>query len=312
VHVPVLSGPALEWLRIREDGVYVDCTAGAGGHAELIVRRLSSGRVLALDRDIEAVRRCRERLASYPRALVFHANYNRLATVAAEQGVRRVDGVLIDAGLSSAQLDDATRGFSFQVEGPLDMRMDTSQGPTAADYLGGVSEDELARVLRAYGDIRPARRIAKSIVRRRESGAMRTTTDLRDAVRDALPFVAGEPEEIRTVFQAIRIAVNDEYQALESGLRQAIDLLAPEGRLVAIAFHSGEDRIVKNVIRDESRPRRELTPDGRLRSQSPGRLKVLTPKPITPDENEVAANPRAHSARLRAAERIRDIGGEVA
>lgn len=306
MHVPVLAGPAIEWLRIREGGVYVDCTAGAGGHAEWIARRLTKGRLIALDRDLDAVQRARERLAGYAQAIVVHANYSRLASVLEELGVARVDGVLIDAGLSSAQLDDAARGFSFQLEGPLDMRMDTSQGLTAADYLGSVSEDELARVLKAYGDVRPARRIAKTIVGRRRSRPIRTTTDLRDAVKEALPFVGREPEEIRTVFQSIRIVVNDEFRALESGLRQAVDLLAPGGRLVAIAFHSGEDRIVKNVMREESRPRRELTPDGRVQSQGPGRLKVLTPKPISPDDDEKAANPRSHSARLRAAERIQE------
>ncbi|GMU92279.1 MAG: ribosomal RNA small subunit methyltransferase H [Candidatus Hydrogenedentota bacterium] len=309
MHVPVLAGPAIEWLRIREDGVYVDCTAGAGGHAELIVRRLTKGKLIALDRDIEAVGLTRERLAGYAQAVVIHANYSRLASVVEELGIAHVDGVLIDAGLSSAQLDDASRGFSFQLEGPLDMRMDTSQGLTAAEYLGSVSEDELARALKVYGDVRPARRIARSIVGRRRSRPIRTTTDLREAVKEALPFVGREPEEIRTVFQSIRIVVNDECRALERGLRQAVDLLAPGGRLVAIAFHSGEDRIVKNVIREESRPHRELTPDGRVRSQRPARLKVLTPKPISPDHDETAANPRSHSARLRAAERIREREG---
>lgn len=304
MHVPVLPGPALDWLRVRPDGVYVDCTAGYGGHAELIARRLTSGRLLALDRDPEAVDRVRRRLSKFPQVDVVHANYSDLTAVLRERHIAEVDGVLIDAGVSSAQLDDPRRGFSFQADGPLDMRLDARQSTTARDLLMRAAESELVHLLRAYGDVRPAKRIARAIVQRREQGRMNTTADLRDAVFEALSFVTGTPDEVRTVFQAVRIAVNDEYAHLEAGLRAGIDSLAPGGRIVAISFHSGEDRIVKNTLREESRPQRAFHPDGRIAAERPPRLRVLTHKPVTADAAELAANPRAHSARLRAAERL--------
>jgi len=303
-HVPVLEGPALEWLRIREGGVYVDCTAGAGGHSESIARRLTTGRLIAFDRDAGAVERVRKRLSAFSNVDVVHANYGELAAVLVGMGVGTVDGVLIDAGLSSVQLDDVERGFTFQADGPLDMRMDTSQGLTAAEFLGSVREPDLAQLLREYGDVGPARRIAQAIVQRCSRGRLETTGDLREAVREALPFVTGDPDEIRTVFQAIRMAVNDELRWLRDGIDQAIGQLSPGGRLVAIAFHSGEDRVIKNALRDASRPRRELHPDGRTKRTYPALIQVLTPKPVSPDDDEVRANPRSHSARLRAAERL--------
>lgn len=303
-HVPVLEGPALEWLRVRGDGVYVDCTAGAGGHSESIARRLTTGRLISFDRDAGALERVRTRLVGFANAEVVHANYGELAAVLNRMGVNSVDGVLLDAGLSSVQLDDAERGFSFQADGPLDMRMDTSQGLPAAEFLAGVREPELTRILREYGDVAPARRIAQAIVQRSQRGRLETTGDLREAVREALPFVTGDPDEIRTVFQSIRMAVNDELRWLRVGIEQAIRVLAPGGRLVAIAFHSGEDRVIKNALRDASRPMRELHPDGRVKTTIPAIIKILTPKPLTPGEDEVRANPRSHSARLRAAERL--------
>ncbi|MBM3289985.1 MAG: 16S rRNA (cytosine(1402)-N(4))-methyltransferase RsmH, partial [Candidatus Hydrogenedentes bacterium] len=300
--------PALEWLDVRPGGTYVDCTAGLGGHSELICRRLAGGRLIALDRDPVAVDRTRERLGPFGCAEVVQSNYGNLARVLSERKVGPVDGVLIDAGVSSMQLDDPRRGFSFQYEGALDMRLDTTQALTARAYLATCPEQELVRVLRAYGDVRPAQRIAKAIVRRRERHALETTFDLRDAVCEALPFVHGTPEEVRTVFQAIRIAVNDEYRGIEEGVRAGTDALAPEGRIVVISFHSGEDRIVKNIFRDESHARRTFQADGRTASVAPPRLRVLTSKPVTADAAELADNPRAHSAKLRAAERLGERG----
>lgn len=305
-HVPVLADAALSWLRIREDGTYVDCTAGAGGHSALIAERNPRGRLVALDRDPSAVALARQRLEPFPHATVFHRNYAELTEVLAEAGIENVDGILLDAGISSMQLDRPDRGFAFQEEGPLDMRMDPTRGPSAAEFLGRIDEAELARILKEYGDVRPAKRIAAAIVARRRRGGLSTTSDLAGAVAEALPFVRGVPEETRTVFQAVRIAVNDELGGLESCLIQAVDALKPGGRLVAIAFHSGEDRIVKNVLRDASRTQRDLYPDGRVRGVRPPRLKVLTPAPVTPEPEETRRNPRAHSARLRAAERLGD------
>ncbi len=303
-HIPVLARAVLDGLRIREGGTYVDGTVGGGGHASLIAEALTGGRLIAMDRDPESVARAQARLARFPGVTLLHRNYGELAEVLRELGIGFVDGILIDAGLSSIQLDDPRRGFTFQEEGPLDMRMDTSQGLTAAQYLSHVREDELAETLRSYGDVGPARRIARAIVKRSKSGAMKTTRDLADAVSESLDFVHGMPEETRTVFQAVRIAVNEEYNWLEAGLRQALDVLAPGGRLAVIAFHSGEDRIAKRVLQDVSRTKEILWPDGRVRERLAPVVRVLTPKPVQADAEEIRFNPRAHSARLRVAERL--------
>lgn len=303
-HVPVLAGLALELLRVRKGGTYVDATVGPGGHARLIAAALEGGRLICLDRDPYSVEVARERLSSFDSVTVLHRNYGELSQVLEDFGLEEVDGILFDCGFSSLQLDNPRRGFSFQEDGPLDMRLDPTTGRTAADYLACVGEQELVSVLKTCGDVRPARRIAKAIMKRRQAGALQTTRDLAQAVAEALDFVRGVPEETRTVFQSIRVAVNDEFRWLEAGMQQAIDALAPGGRLVAISFNSTEDRIVKNALREASRIRRELHPDGRVRATLKPRVKILTRKPVQPGEDEVRRNPRSHSARLRAAQRL--------
>lgn len=303
-HVPVLAEPAIELLSIRGDGTYVDCTTGAGGHAVMIARLLTTGCLIGLDRDPAALALAGAKLAPYPNVTLVQCNYSSITEVMAEQAIEGVDGILLDAGVSSMQIDDAHRGFSFQEEGPLDMRMDTTQGVTARDFLAHATQEELARIFKEYGDIKPAKRLAAGISSRARQGKLKTTRDLADAVGEALHFVTGVPNETRTVFQAIRMAVNDELKSLRNALEQAIDLLKPQGRLVCISFHSGEDRVVKNVLRDASRKRRELFPDGRVRRTLPARLRLVTSKPVTPTEEETRSNPRAHSARLRAGERL--------
>lgn len=304
MHVPVLAAAALHWLDVRPDGLYVDCTAGAGGHAVLIARRLERGRLIAIDRDPDAIAATRKRLKTFPDATVVHGNYADLEDILASLGIQRVHGVLIDAGVSSMQLDAPHRGFSLQRQGPLDMRMDPTTGRTAKDFLDDVTEDELVRTLRTYGDLRRPRRIARTIIQFRNAGRMNTTRDLLNAVRHALRVERDIPDEARTVFQAIRIAVNDELHALEQGIRAAIRVLHATARLVIITFHGGEDRIAKNVLREASRPRQVLRPDGRIDHIEPPMLHVLTPRPVKPGPDELLENPRAHSARLRAAERI--------
>lgn len=305
MHIPVLLDRAIELLDVKPDGIYVDCTAGAGGHAEEIARRLESGRLLALDRDPVAVALTRARLRPYKRVQVQQANYRDLTCVLAEVGISVVNGILIDAGLSSMQLNDPSRGFSFQEEGPLDMRMDTTSGPTAAQYLASVDEDELMRVLREFADVPKANKIAAETCKRRAQAPLKTTQDLVQVVCDAFPFVNGVPAETRQVFQAIRIAVNEELQALSHVIDTAIAALAIGGRLVCITFHSGEDRIVKHLIQKLSKPTRELHPDGRTKEILPAVLKNLTRKPVIPNPEELRTNPRAGSAKLRAAERVR-------
>jgi 16S rRNA (cytosine1402-N4)-methyltransferase len=218
-------------------------------------------------------------------------------------GILGVDGVLIDAGLSSMQIDRPERGFSFQEDGPLDMRMDQGSGPSAAEWLAAVTEETLATALRDLGDVGPARRVAKAILERQRAGRMTRTGDLAEAVRGALDFVRGEPAEIRTVFQAVRIAVNRELECLRRGLEAAVDVLNPGGRLVVISFHSGEDRVVKDAFRAWSRPEKELMRDGRVRSVRGPRLRLPVSGPILPSEDETRSNPRAKSAKMRVAER---------
>lgn len=286
-HVSVLLEPALEFLAIRPDGIYVDATFGAGGHTRAMLERISgTGRVIALDSDPTAVERARALDSSH---LIFaSANFRRLADVLDELGVAQVDGVLFDLGVSSMQFDEAYRGFSLSKDGPLDMRMNPHAGKSAYEVLATASERELADIFFEYGEERSARRIARSIVERRSIGALpTTTTDFAKLVAGAV-HRPGHRERIHPatrVFQALRIAVNDELDALRDGLDSAVGRLRGAGRVVAISFHSLEDRIVKRKFREDSR------------------LNVLTKKPVTPDEGECEENPRARSAKMRAAER---------
>ena len=286
-HVSVLLEPALEFLAIRPDGIYVDATFGAGGHTRAMLERISgTGRVIALDSDPTAAERARALDSSH---LIFaSANFRRLADVLDELGVAQVDGVLFDLGVSSMQFDEAYRGFSLSKDGPLDMRMNPHAGKSAYEVLATASERELADIFFEYGEERSARRIARSIVERRSIGALpTTTTDFAKLVAGAV-HRPGHRERIHPatrVFQALRIAVNDELDALRDGLDSAVGRLRGAGRVVAISFHSLEDRIVKRKFREDSR------------------LNVLTKKPVTPDEGECEENPRARSAKMRAAER---------
>lgn len=305
MHIPVLADAILEWLRVREDGVYVDCTVGMGGHSAMIAERLGAhGRLIALDRDASALATAQERLSAFPIVQCHKSNYADLAEVAEQLNIDAVDGILIDAGVSSVQLDSADRGFSFQTKGPLDMRMDASSEPSAREYLATVSEAELSRVLKEYGDLRHSKKIARAICARRDEAPLTTTEDLLDVVSQCYDFVQGIPDEVRTVFQAIRIAVNDELVSLERGIRAAVDLLAPQGRLLVISFHSGEDRVVKNVFRDLGRRKIVRHLDGRTKESIEPILRILTRKPILPSDEEMSANSRSRSAKLRVAERV--------
>lgn len=300
-HEPVMTGPAIEWLRIQEDGIYVDCTVGAGGHSEAIAKRLTGGRLIALDRDAAAIELASERLKPYRQAQVVRGNYSELKSLLAELGISSVEGVLIDAGVSSMQLDTPSRGFSFQREGPLDMRMDRSRGETAVEFLSTITQSDLARLLKSYGDIRPSKRIAAAICRRRDARTLESTGDLVEAVREGLGVKRSVPEETRTVFQAIRMAVNSELEGLSACLEQGIDLLRAGGSFVVITFHSGEDRVVKTAFRDASRKRQVLSPDGRVIRTEAARLRLLTRRPVVASREELLRNPRSGSAKLRAA-----------
>ncbi len=304
-HEPVLLAEALEALRVRPGGRYLDCTFGRGGHARAILARLGpEGRLYALDRDPEAAAAAR-RLSEAESRLVFgQAPFSRIGEHARRWGiVGRLDGVLMDLGLSSPQLDDPRRGFGFRQDGPLDMRMDPASGRSAAQWLAEVEPETLARVLRDYGEEPRAARIARAIVRAREQAPITTTGRLAQIVAAAAGYRAGRRHPATRTFQAIRIQVNRELEELRGALDQALEVLAPGGRLVVISFHSLEDRIVKRFFRERSRritgaPRGLPVAGG----PEPGPLRLLGGL-VTPGEAECRRNPRARSARMRVAER---------
>jgi 16S rRNA (cytosine1402-N4)-methyltransferase len=302
-HKTVLLEEAVDALAVKPGGVYVDATYGRGGHSRLILRRLNEqGRLIALDRDPVAVA-AGGRIAD-PRLKVIHAAFSGLREVLRAEGVERVDGVLLDLGVSSPQLDEAQRGFSFRLDAPLDMRMDTSRGQTAAEWLARASRRELAEVIKNYGEERFAHAVAEAIVAARSGGAIATTRQLAEIVASAVRSREPGQHPATRSFQAIRIHVNQELEELSLVLPQAVEALNSGGRLVVISFHSLEDRIVKRFLRDEARPPR-LPSRLPLRADAlpPPRLKLVG-KPIKPGAAEVAANPRARSAVMRVAERI--------
>ncbi len=300
-HRTVLLTEAIDALVTDAAGVYVDGTFGRGGHSRLLLSRLSpQGRVVALDRDLEAVAAASELQTSDPRFSILHANFAELREALAELGLSKVNGVLLDLGVSSPQIDNPARGFSFRFDAPLDMRMDTSRGESAADFLARADERQLSEVIKDYGEERFARQIAKALVARRESGhAIRTTAELSQLVaRSVRTREAGQDPATRT-FQALRIHVNAELEALDEGLKACLELLAPGARLAVIAFHSLEDRRVKEFIARESRD----VVDRRAPFAPPKAMRLMSLARIKPGAEEIAVNPRARSAILRVAER---------
>lgn len=305
-HQPVMVEEVLHYLAPRPGGVYVDATLGAGGHAEAVLRNVG-GRctLIGIDRDPHALARAGHNLATYQASVrLVRASFEELAWAVSSQDVDEVDGILLDLGMSSMQVDDAARGFSFHHAGPLDMRMDPDLPLTAADVVNSYSEAELRRILRQYGEERNAGRIARAIVAARRRAPLRTTTELARIVSEAYPAPArrhGHPA--RQTFQALRIEVNGELRALEAALRDAPGILAPGGRIVVLSYHSLEDRLAKRVFAEQAPPPPPMR--GLPAPASPGStMRVLTAGAVLPSEQEVQRNPRASSARLRAAERL--------
>lgn len=307
-HVPVLLSPVLVLLSPEPGKTLVDATVGGGGHARALAERLGpSGLLVGLDRDPEALARARVHLAGVPaRVVLRQANFRHLASVLAELGLEAVHGILLDLGVSSFQLDRPERGFSYREDGPLDMRMDPSLPVSAADLVARLSATELAEVFRRYGEEPHARRIAEALVAQRARQPITRTGQLYRLVQEALPPPARHRalHAAQRVFQALRIAVNDELSALEEVLPQAVDLLLPGGRMAVISFHSLEDRRVKRFFAEEAKgcvcpPGSPACACGRK-----PRLRILTRRPVMADLEELARNPRAASARLRAAERL--------
>ena len=294
MHRSVMLEEVLTWLRPRAGGTYLDGTIGAGGHSRAILEASRpDGRVIGLDRDAAAVAEAREQLSPFgDRALIMQADYKDAAEVVGDVAAGGVDGALLDLGVSSMQLDQAARGFSFMAAGPLDMRMDQRESRTAADFVNRLSEQELTRILFEYGEERYARRIARAIIRRRERDPILTTLALVDVIRGTVPpsYLHGRLHFATRTFQALRIAVNHELEDLGSSLRLVAGLLRPGGRLAVLSFHSLEDRVVKHTLRA-------------LAAGADAGFAVLTKRPLTPSEQECAENPRARSAKLRVLER---------
>ena len=294
-HIPVLRDEAVQGLAIRENGMYVDATLGFGGYTEIIAEQLSSGKVIGIDADKQALVLVEQRLApqiSEGKIILKHSNFRLIEQVLAELRINSVDGIVADLGLSSMELDDVSRGFSFKDNAQLDMRFDTSSdGLTAADIVNSYSQEDLANLFRDLGDEPFSGRIARIIVEGRKKKNIDTTTELVNLILSIVPskFVKKSIHPATRVFQALRMEVNDEIGALNSLLASSLNLLNSSGRLVIVSFHSGEDRIVKNAFREW---------------KAQGFVNILTKKPITPSEIELGANPRSRSAKLRIIEKI--------
>lgn len=303
-HVPVLLGPVLEGLAIKVDGCYVDATFGRGGHASAILGRLGTkGRLIAMDRDAQAIASAAPSLRDDPRVQLIRNDFANLATCMGERGLTgQVDGLLLDLGVSSPQLDEADRGFSFLRDGPLDMRMDTQQSLSAAQWLASVDEKTLKKVLYEYGEEQDAPRIARAIVAARSNARIETTGRLAEVVASVVPAHTRKKHPATKTFQAIRIFVNDELRQLDAVLQQSIDVLRRGGRLCVISFHSLEDRIVKRFMRNASRESEQYRGMPDVPAEFRPRLRLIG-KDIVAASDELAVNARARSARLRIAER---------
>ncbi|MBI2441532.1 MAG: 16S rRNA (cytosine(1402)-N(4))-methyltransferase RsmH [Lentisphaerae bacterium] len=310
MHTPVMVREVVTLLAIRPDGMYVDGTVGSGGHARAILERLGpKGFLLAIDRDEAAIAAAREALTTWSaQCRVEQGNFAELKRLAGQYGVQSVDGVLLDLGMSAMQVDQAERGFSFLKDGPLDMRMDLQQATTAAHLVNSLSEQALAKMIRSLGDEPAARRIARAIVRERQRGPLETTGRL----ADLLARVLGRRRRIHPAtrtFQALRLAVNRELEALAEGLEEAISLLKPGGRLAVLSYHSLEDRCVKHIAQEHIGRWISLAAGGeRWEGRLPG-VRWVAPKPLPPSPEEVSRNPRSRSAKLRAMERINSNHG---
>jgi len=312
VHRPVMVSEVIEYLKPEKGKVIVDGTVGTGGHAESILGHIRpGGRLIAIDRDPEAISKARERLGEAPPAVSYHCeNYRDIRSILDSEGIERVDGILLDLGVSSIQLDDPGRGFSYRKDGPLDMRMGPDAVMSAAEIINIESEDEITRILYSYGEERWARRIAHFIIETRKRRPILTTHQLVEVVLDAVPAGArrGRKHPARKTFQALRIAVNNELDDLREAMSQGIECLAPAGRMVILTYQSLEDRIVKSTF--SSLAKGSANPPGEPLLSEP-MIKVLTRKPVRPEEEETLENPRSRSAKLRAGERTRNGEGET-
>ena len=306
-HITVLLDETIEQMQVDPSKVYLDGTLGGGGHASAIAAKLTTGRLIGLDRDEKALTAARERLAPWmDRVTLLHRNFRELDNALDGLGLEAVDGMVFDLGVSSPQLDDGARGFSYRTDAPLDMRMDATQRLTAWELVNRWPREQLKRIFYDYGEERYAPQIAAAIEKRRESAPIETTLELVDVIKSAMPPQALREKQhpAKRSFQAIRIAVNDELGALDTLMGMAVDRLNPGGRLAVITFHSLEDRIVKSALQEAARgcvcpPEFPVCVCGRK-----PKVRLITRKPILPGTRELEANPRARSAKLRVAERL--------
>ncbi len=308
VHEPVLLAEVLQWMNVRENGVYADGTLGGGGHSGAMLEASGGTATLyGIDRDKNAIAAATARLEQYPGFHAIHGNFHDVKALLSQAGAPPLDGALLDLGVSSPQLDQAERGFSYHEDAPLDMRMDRSQGMTAADLLAEVSEGELTRILREYGEEKWAARIARFVVERRQTQPLRTTQDLVRVVDAAIPKAVRRKDDghpARRTFQAVRIAVNDELDPLDRALEDFVDCLKPGGRLLVITFHSLEDRLTKRCFQRLQNPcvcppKAPVCTCGRK-----PKVRILARGAVPPTAEEIARNPRARSAKLRVAEKL--------
>ncbi len=308
VHEPVLLAEVLQWMNVRENGVYADGTLGGGGHSGAMLEASGGTATLyGIDRDENAIAAAPARLEQYPGFHALHGNFHDAKALLSQAGAPPLDGALLDLGVSSPQLDQAERGFSYHEDAPLDMRMDRSQGMTAADLLAEVSEGELTRILREYGEEKWAARIAHFVVERRQTQPLRTTQDLVRVVDAAIPKAVRRKDDghpARRTFQAVRIAVNDELDPLDRALEDFVDCLKPGGRLLVITFHSLEDRLTKRCFQRLQNPcvcppKAPVCTCGRK-----PKVRILARGAVPPTAEEIARNPRARSAKLRVAEKL--------
>ena len=308
VHEPVLLAEVLQWMNVRENGVYADGTLGGGGHSGAMLEASGGTATLyGIDRDENAIAAATARLEQYPGFHAIHGNFHDVKALLSQAGAPPLDGALLDLGVSSPQLDQAERGFSYHEDAPLDMRMDRSQGMTAADLLAEVSEGELTRILREYGEEKWAARIARFVVERRQTQPLRTTQDLVRVVDAAIPKAVRRKDDghpARRTFQAVRIAVNDELDPLDRALEDFVDCLKPGGRLLVITFHSLEDRLTKRCFQRLQNPcvcppKAPVCTCGRK-----PKVRILARGAVPPTAEEIARNPRARSAKLRVAEKL--------
>ena len=306
-HISVLLEECLEGLAIKSDGIYIDGTLGGAGHSSQIVKRLETGRLIGIDRDPVALKAAGARLEPYKdRVTLVHSNFSEMAQAVKNLGLPGVDGILLDLGVSSPQLDDGERGFSYMADAPLDMRMNNEDPLSAYTVVNTWPQDELKRILFDYGEERYAPRIAAAICRRREEAPIKTTLELVDIIRSAMPAQALREKQhpAKRSFQAIRIAVNDELGSVEKAMKEAIPLLNPGGRLAVITFHSLEDRIVKNAMAEAAKgctcpPNFPVCVCGKK-----PQVKLITRKPIVASDEELEVNPRSRSAKLRVCEKL--------